>query len=308
VIYRVKHVTAYGYSAPVSTSHHELHVLLRGSPRQKIRAETLTVSPAPAVRRDRFDWFGNRATHLAIHERHTTLTVTAESEIEVWAPAPPGSDAWTQLGLGERRPSRIDESWEATRDWVREAADPEARAAVELVLPSPHIELSADARAFAEPSFPPGRPLDEAARDLMSRIHSSLAYDQAATDVSTSVDEVLRGGRGVCQDFAHVAIACLRALGLPARYVSGYLVTAPVDGGPRLVGADASHAWLSVRSPSFGWLDLDPTNDVVPTDRHIVVAYGRDFDDVTPMRGVLLGGGRHQLHVSVDVEPVDLSS
>ncbi|HVZ89446.1 MAG TPA: transglutaminase family protein [Polyangia bacterium] len=305
MIYRVKHITAYGYGAPVSTSHHELHVLLRGSARQKIRAESLTVSPTPAVRRDRFDWFGNRATHLAIHERHSGLTVTAESEVEVSAPVPPGSAAWIQLGLGERPAPLIDDSWEATRDWVRAGADPEARAAVELVLPSPHIALSAEARAFAEPSFPAGRPLAEAAEDLMSRIHASLTYDPAATDVSTSVDEVLRGGRGVCQDFAHVQIACLRALGLPARYVSGYLVTAPIDGGPRLVGADASHAWLSVRSPSFGWLDLDPTNDVVPTDRHVVVAYGRDFDDVTPMRGVLLGGGRHQLDVSVDVAPVD---
>ena len=144
----------------------------------------------------------------------------------------------------------------------------------------------------------------------MTRIHEELVYDSTATDVSTSVDEVLRGGRGVCQDFAHVQIAGMRALGLPARYVSGYLVTAPEPGKPRLVGADASHAWLSVRSPNFGnvgapgWLDLDPTNDVVPTDRHVIVAYGRDFDDVTPMRGVLLGGGHHQLHVSVDVEPV----
>ena len=305
MIYRVKHITAYGYGAPVSTSHHELHVLLRGSPRQKIRTESLIVSPTPAVRRDRFDWFGNRATHLAIHERHSGLTVTAESEVEVSAPVPPGSAAWIQLGLGERPAPLVDDSWEATRDWVRTGADAEARAAVELVLPSPHIALSAEARAFAEPSFPAGRPLAEAAEDLMSRIHASLTYDPAATDVSTSVDEVLRGGRGVCQDFAHVQIACLRALGLPARYVSGYLVTAPIDGGPRLVGADASHAWLSVRSPSFGWLDLDPTNDVVPTDRHVVVAYGRDFEDVTPMRGVLLGGGRHQLHVSVDVAPVD---
>jgi transglutaminase-like putative cysteine protease len=296
VIYRVKHITGYRYSVPVSTSHHELHVLLRGSPRQRIRAESLTVEPWPAVRRDRFDWFGNRATHLAIHERHSELTVTSETELEVTAPPPLPSDGGP---------------WEATRDWVRAAADPEARAAFEWILRSPHVELSEAARDFAEPSFPAGRPLAEAARDLMTRIHEALIYDQTATDVSTSVDEVLRGGRGVCQDFAHVQIAGMRALGLPARYVSGYLVTAPEPGKPRLIGADASHAWVSVCSPNFskvrasGWLDLDPTNDVVPTDRHVVVAYGRDFDDVTPMRGVLLGGGRHQLRVSVDVEPVD---
>ncbi|HLK92084.1 MAG TPA: transglutaminase family protein [Polyangia bacterium] len=294
MIYRVKHVTSYGYGVPVSTSHHELHVLLRGSPQQRIRAESLLVDPVPAVRRDRFDWFGNRATHLAIHERHAHLTVTAETELELTPPPP----------VGEGGP------WEATRDWVRAAADPESRAASEWVLPSPHVELSPAARAFAEPSFSPGRPLAEAAQDLMRRLHAALVYDQTATDVSTSVDEVLSGGRGVCQDFAHVQIACLRALGLPARYVSGYLVTAPPPGKPRLVGADASHAWLSIRSPYFGssgpsgWLDLDPTNAVVPTDRHLTVAYGRDFGDVTPMRGVLLGGGHHQLSVSVDVAPV----
>lgn len=293
MIYRVKHITAYAYAVPVSTSHHDLHVLLRGSAGQRILSERVYVTPSPAVRRDRYDWFGNRATHLAIHERHHDLTVTSESELEVAAPLPPTGDGGP---------------WEATRDWVRAAADPEARAACEWILRSPHVELSPAARDFAEPSFPPDRPLVEAVCDLMNRIHGSLTYDPAATDVSTSVDEVLLGGRGVCQDFAHLQIACLRSMGLPARYVSGYLSTIPPPGKPRLIGADASHAWLSVRSPSFGsfgWLDLDPTNDVVPSDRHVVVAYGRDFDDVTPMRGVLLGGGHHQLHVSVDVEPID---
>lgn len=292
MIYRVKHVTSYAYAVPVSTSHHDLHVLLRGSSEQRIRAERLTVTPTPAVRRDRFDWFGNRATHLAIHERHSDLTVTSEAEIELSPPPAP---------IGGGAP------WEVTRDWVRAATDAEARAAVEMVLPSPHVELSPLALEFARPSFTPGRPLVEAARDLTRRMHAELTYDPEATDTSTSVDEVLSGRRGVCQDFAHAQIACLRALGLPARYVSGYLVTAPPAGGTRLVGADASHAWLSLRLPGGGWLDLDPTNDVIPSDRHILVAYGRDFADVTPMRGVLLGGGRHQLHVSVDVSPVDVS-
>jgi transglutaminase-like putative cysteine protease len=292
VIYRVRHVTEYVYGVPVSTSHHELHVLLRGSAEQRIRAEALQVTPVPAVRRDRFDWFGNRSTHLAIHQRHSELTVTSEAEIEISPPASPAGDGGP---------------WEATRDWVRAAAGAEARAAVELVLPSPHVELSPSAQAFAAPSFPPGRPLIEAARDLTRRLHAALTYDPEATDTSTTVDEVLTGRRGVCQDFAHAQIACLRALGLPARYVSGYLVTLPPPGGSRLVGVDASHAWLSLRLPGGGWLDLDPTNDVVPSDRHIVVAYGRDFGDVTPMRGVLLGGGRHQLRVAVDVSPVEFS-
>jgi transglutaminase-like putative cysteine protease len=292
MIYRVKHITAYTYSVPVSTSHHDLHVLLRGSPDQRIRAEYLQVTPAPALRRDRFDWFGNRATHLAIHERHTELAVTSEVELEVSPPA---------ASVGDGGP------WEAARDWVRAAGDAQAREAIEMVLPSPHVELAPIALEFALPSFTPGRPLVEAARDLTRRIHAELTYDPKATDVSTSVDEVLRGRRGVCQDFAHAQIACLRALGLPARYVSGYLVTTPPPGGTRLVGADASHAWLSLRLPAGGWLDLDPTNDVLPSDRHILVAYGRDFSDVAPMRGVLLGGGDHQLRVSVDVSPVLVS-
>jgi transglutaminase-like putative cysteine protease len=288
MLYRVKHVTEYLYADTVSTSHHQVHLLPRSAPGQTIHAETLLVDPEAAVRRDRFDWFGNRCTHLAIHERHNRLTVTSQLDIEVEATPPPADTI----------------SWEQVRDAIRAPADAEARSATELVLPSPRVAPSSAAREFAAPSFPRGRPLVEAARDLMHRIHVEFTYDQKATDVSTSVDEVLRHKRGVCQDFAHVQIACLRSLGLPARYVSGYLVTRP-SGEPQLVGADASHAWLSVRLPSGAWLDLDPTNDVIPTTRHIVVAYGRDFGDVTPMRGVILGGGRHQLRVAVDVKTMD---
>ncbi len=288
MIYAVRHVTEYGYSETVSTSHHDLHLLPRSVPGQTVRSELLTASPPAAVRRDRYDWFGNRVTHLAIHERHNRLTVTSNLNIEVLRPPPPEDDG----------------AWELGRDWVREAADGEARAALELVLPSPRVTVSAAALAYAAPSFPAGRPLAEAARELMTRIHHEFVYDQTATDVSTPVDTVLKNRRGVCQDFAHVQLACLRALGLPALYVSGYLVTRP-DGGPRLVGTDASHAWLSVRLPDGGWLDLDPTNDVVPGDRHITIAHGRDFGDVTPMRGVILGGGRHELRVGVDVARIE---
>ena len=287
--YRVRHLTEYMYSDAVSTSHHELHLLPRAIDGQTTRDETLTVTPEPAARHDRTDWFGNPSTHLAIHTRHTRLAVTSTFVVDI-AREPPPSDAG---------------SWETARDWVRAAADPESRAAIEMALPSPRVLPSAAARAFAEPSFTPGRPLAEAARDLMHRIHTDFTYDPVATDVATPVDEVLRGRRGVCQDFAHVQLACLRAFGLAARYVSGYLVTNHTPDEATLVGADASHAWVSVRLPGGTWLELDPTNDVIPTDRHIVVAHGRDFGDVTPMRGVLLGGGRHELLVGVDVSPVD---
>jgi transglutaminase-like putative cysteine protease len=287
-LYRVRHVTDYAYSEAVTTSHHELHLLPRAVFGQTIHAESLTVSPLPAVRRDRFDWFGNRCTHLAIHERHTRLTVTSAFDIEVDRAPPPDAPG----------------SWEQARDAVRAEGDAEAREAVEYVLASPRATPSPAARAFAEPSFPPGRPLVEAARDLMGRIHAEFAYDTTATDVSTSVDEVIKKARGVCQDFAHVQIACLRAFGIAARYVSGYLVTRPGKPQEELVGADASHAWLSVRCPDGSWLDLDPTNDLVPAERHIVLAHGRDFGDVTPMRGVILGGGRHELSVGVDVTTI----
>ena len=288
MIYAVRHVTEYIYSDTVSTSHHDLHLLPRSVPGQTVRSEMLTANPIASVRRDRIDWFGNRATHLAIHERHTRLAVTSNLNIEVRRPPPPDDEG----------------AWELSRDWVRAADDPESRLALELVMPSPRVAVSAGALAYAAPSFPAGRPLRGAARELTTRIFKDFAYDQTATDVSTPVDAVLSNRRGVCQDFAHVQIACLRALGLPARYVSGYLVTRP-DGGPRLVGTDASHAWLAVRLPGGVWLDLDPTNDVIPGDRHITIAHGRDFGDVTPMRGVILGGGRHELRVGVDVARIE---
>jgi transglutaminase-like putative cysteine protease len=293
--YRVRHQTEYLYADAVSTSHHEVHLYPRIAPGQTVRDKRLDVLPEPGLRRDHIDWFGNPATHLAIHTRHTRLAVTSSFVVDIARQPPPEDDG----------------PWEAARDWVLAGADAEARAAVEMALPSPRIGPSSAARAFAEPSFAPGRPLVEVAHDLMHRIHDEFAYDPAATDVSTPLDEVLSGRRGVCQDFAHVQLACLRAFGLAARYVSGYLVTRPgvvPDGESDLVGADASHAWVSVRLPGGSWLDLDPTNDVVPSDRHIVVAVGRDFGDVTPMRGVLLGGGRHQLIVGVDVTPIESQS
>jgi transglutaminase-like putative cysteine protease len=288
VLYAVRHVTDYLYADSVPTSHHDVHLLPRAVDGQTVRSESLTTIPVATLRRDRRDWFGNRVTHLAIHERHKRLTVTSQLTIEVSRPPVP----------------RDDGPWDGVRDWVRAGADPEAREALELVLPSPRVALTADALAYAKPSFPAGRPLADAARELMTRIHKDFVYDQTATDVSTPVDLVMKNRRGVCQDFAHVLLSCLRALGLPARYISGYLVTRP-DGGPRLVGTDASHAWASLRLPGGFWLDLDPTNDVVPGNRHITIAEGRDFGDVTPMRGVILGGGRHELRVGVDVSRAD---
>jgi transglutaminase-like putative cysteine protease len=290
VIHHVVHVTEYLYSERVSTSHHDLHLLPRATPEQRCLGEELEIAPAPATRRDRTDDFGNRCTYVEIHEPHNNLRVTSRADVEVAPPAPlPATSA----------------PWESVRDVVRSGDGAEARAARAFAFSSPYVPAStwAAAREYALPSFAAGRPVVEAARALTTRLHADFAYDSRATTLATPVDEVLRLRRGVCQDFAHVQIACLRALGVPARYVSGYLVTQPPPGKPRLVGADASHAWLAVFVPDHGWLPLDPTNDVVPGEQHLTVAWGRDYSDVTPVRGVIMGGGRHDLWVSVDVLP-----
>jgi len=288
VIHHVVHVTEYLYSERVSTSHHDLHLLPRPTPDQTCLHEELEISPAPAMRRERTDDFGNRCTYVEIHEPHNNLRVTSRADVEIAPRAPlPATSA----------------PWESVRDDVRAGTDAASRAARAFAFASPHVPMSAAARAYALPSFGAGRGIVEAARELTTRIHADFVYDSGATTNATPVDEVLRLRRGVCQDFAHVQITCLRALGLPARYVSGYLVTRPPPGKPRLVGADASHAWLAVFVPGHGWIPLDPTNDLVPGELHITVAWGRDYSDVTPVRGVIMGGGRHDLWVSVDVAP-----
>jgi transglutaminase-like putative cysteine protease len=296
MIYRIVHVTKYRYAEPVSTSHHELHLSPRPSERQSCRHEELSISPTPATTRQRDDYFGNRCTYLELHEAHRELTVISRCEIELASAA-----ASVPLAIGNPDGGP---PWEAVCAGVRQPRSAELVAACELTFESPYVAVTAAVAAYAAPSFPHGRPLLEAVRDLTGRIHADFAYDKHATTVSTSVDEVLQHRRGVCQDFAHLQIACLRAMGLPARYVSGYLVTTPAPGKPRLVGADASHAWISVYCPGAGWASFDPTNDVVPDDKHITIAWGRDFGDVTPMRGVIMGGSRHELNVSVDVSVV----
>jgi transglutaminase-like putative cysteine protease len=291
VIYRVVHVTEYAYADAVATSHHLLHLAPRDTDRQVCRQEALSVSPAPSSQAERLDHFGNRTTYFEVQEPHRQLTVESRRDVELLPlPAPPAVGG---------------PQWETVRDLVREPSHATLLDACEMTYPSPFVRLSEEVAAFAAPSFARRRPLLDAVADLTHRIYEDLAYDQAATNVSTPVDEVLRLRRGVCQDFTHLEIACLRAMGLPARYVSGYLVTMPVAGRPKLVGADASHAWLAVFCPGVGWVPTDPTNDVVPDQHHITVAWGRDFGDVTPMRGVIVGGSRHDLRVSVDVSALD---
>jgi transglutaminase-like putative cysteine protease len=287
---RVVHRTTYHYGEPVTTSHHEARLSPRDRESQRVLSHDLDVSPPPEARRRRFDYFGNRTISFSLSEPHRDLEVVARSLIELTALPPPPLD---------RSPP-----WEEVRAKLRADRHRDVLDAYAMTFDSPHVPASDQLLQYALPSFPAERPMLEAVRDLVARIHADFVYDPSATEISTPVLEVLSARRGVCQDFAHVAIGCIRALGLPARYVSGYLLTRPPPGKPKLVGADASHAWFATFVPGQGWVDFDPTNDVIPSDEHVTVAFGRDFDDVTPIRGVILGGGQHELAVAVDVDPV----
>jgi len=273
--YTVEHETVYSYEAPVVVSQQLMHLTPRALPWQNPEAHSLVVDPAPGEVQTREDYFGNPVTQVLIAAPHARLRVNARTTVGVDArggPAPLGSTA---------------------------AHDP-----AQFLFESPHVEWFRELTDYAAPSFPAGRGVAEAALDLMRRIHADFAFDPTATSVSTPLREVLKKRRGVCQDFAHFMAGCLRSHGHPARYVSGYILTTPPPGKPRLVGADASHAWVSVYVPGQGWLDLDPTNDCIVSDEHITLAWGRDFSDVTPMRGVILGGGEQTLEVKVTVTPL----
>jgi transglutaminase-like putative cysteine protease len=291
MIYRVRHSTTYAYLDTVSICHNALHLRPRDSARQYCSAYELSVYPVPAVSSEWVDFFGNHVTFFSVQEPHRTLTVTARSTVEV------GS---VELPHASDTPA-----WEAVCDLLRRDRSAVVLEAYQYVFDSPYVVRNASLRQYASPSFPAGRPLLAAVLDLTRRIHADFTYDPTATSVNTPLHDVLQDRRGVCQDFAHVQIGCLRALGLAACYVSGYLVTKPPPGRPRLVGADASHAWVSVYCPGSGWIDVDPTNNVLSSDRHIMVAVGRDYGDVSPIKGVFLGGGRHTVEVAVDVVPVE---
>jgi len=286
--FEVSHTTRYSYSHDVSVSHHVARLAPRTLPRQRRLAGELDISPRPALACNHEDYFGNRMEFFTVEGAHRELVVTARSVVEVAAPGPPN-----------RTPP-----WETVRDRCRAGDDQAASRAGEFLFRSPHVPPGAGFAEYAAPSFGSGRPVLEAVRDLTHRIFRDFQFDPRATTVATPVARVLRERRGVCQDFAHLQIACLRSLGLPARYVSGYLDTLPPPGQPKLIGADASHAWVQAFCGDAGWIDVDPTNDLLAGERHIIVAWGRDYSDVSPIRGVIVGGGGHELDVAVDVKPL----
>lgn len=284
--YRVRHTTRYDYASPVSLCHNEARVVPRALSWQKVGSTTLDIDPRPAINSQRIDIFGNQVTFFSVQEVHRALSVTATTCVETHGRPLPPKDANDDWQAAARRASQV----------------PELR---QFQLDSPFIAREPALRTFAASSFPVGRPLLDAVGDLNRRIFETFTYDPGFSTLATPVLEVLEARRGVCQDFAHLMIGCLRSLGLSARYVSGYLETLPPPGQPRLVGADASHAWVAVHVPNWGWLEYDPTNGNLPGERHLILGWGRDYGDVPPLKGVMNGGGTHKLDVAVDVEPID---
>jgi len=278
------HITRYWYSGPVSMCHTEVHLHPRARKNQTILEFGLDVSPTPDSVLSREDYFGNEVTYFFIAEAHRELIITSRSLANLEPASPPALE--------------LSPAWEQARDEVGKRDTPDTFEAGQFVFESPSIKVGPSFAQYAAASFAAGRPLLSAVEDLSRRIYTEFRYDKRATTIGTAVDEVLASRRGVCQDFAHLMIACLRSLKLPARYVSGYLRT-----GGDFTGEEASHAWVSVWCPVFGWQDFDPTNNVMPRGDHFTVAWGRDYHDVSPVKGVALGGGEQVISVSVDVSP-----
>jgi transglutaminase-like putative cysteine protease len=282
MIYDITHVTEVDYEERVSVSHHVARLKPRPADRQVPLTHTWAFDPVPAVLREHQDIFGNTVAFFAMQGPHRRLSVTSRAAVDVAAPDP----------LPARSPA-----WETVRGGI----DALAVDVFDFVVDSPLVSAGAAYAAYAAESFPTGRAIVDGLVDLTHRLHRDLSFAPGVTTVATPVADVFRLRRGVCQDFAHLQIACLRSLGLPARYVSGYLETSPPHDEPRLIGADASHAWVALFVPGTGWIDADPTNDRVPVDRHVTLAWGRDYADVSPIRGVILGGGEQRTRVAVDI-------
>ena len=293
-MYQITHRTTFSYTQPVAISHHVLRLALRSHPRQHCLRSAIDIDPAPSVRSNRTDYFGNPLTHLTIQTPHSALVVEAQTLVDVVK-----SDL---IHLDQSLP------WDHVIQQLQGSTDAVELDAQQYLYDSPYVTLDDATYDFVCDCFPPGRPVLAGVMDLTSRIFRDFTYEGGVTDVSTPVQDVLISRKGVCQDFAHLEIAALRSFGLPARYISGYLLTHPPEGQEKLIGADASHAWLSVWCPDVGWVDFDPTNNCIPSNEHITVAWGRDYGDVSPINGFMVGGGQHTPTVSVDVSPVSLPS
>ncbi|MBL6454201.1 transglutaminase family protein [Belnapia sp. T6] len=291
MIYRIRHSTRYAYGNPVDLAAHLLHLTPRDLPGQRVLSADIMADPPASRFRHGRDHFGNHVTWLFVDAPHAAFEVVGEAVVEVRLPPAP--------------PAAATPAWEEVAALAR-VGGPRGWQAAEFTFDSPMVPVEPAAGAYAAPSFPPGRPVLEGLLELNSRIRREFAYRSGVTSLSTPVAEVLARREGVCQDFSHLMISALRALGLPARYVSGYIRTRPPPGQVRRRGTDQSHAWVGCwLGPAHGWLDLDPTNGVVVQEEHVIVGWGRDYADVSPVSGIVLGGGEHGLSIAVDLDPVE---
>lgn len=293
--YRITHATQYEYTDTVGLSYNEARLMPRHCPNQQVISSTLHIEPYAADFRIREDFFGNSVAYFSIQQPHHIFTVTAVSEVQL-------TENSAQLDFYEGF------AWETVRKMLLQQPSPSSKQASELLqarqytMDSPLIARTDQLAEYARPSFTQGRSITDTVNDLMQRIYQDFTFDPDFTTLATPLATVLQHRRGVCQDFAHLAIGCLRSQGLAARYISGYIETLPPPGEAKLVGADASHAWFSVYVPEQGWLDFDPTNNLLPSTQHITLGWGRDYGDITPLKGVIFGGQHHELEVSVHVE------
>jgi transglutaminase-like putative cysteine protease len=291
MIYNILHRTTYKYKYPVSVGDHVACLKPRSFANNQLLQNEMQIAPAPRTITERVDYFGNVLCFFTVQEPHKELVVESRSKVKI--------------GADESRDTFASLPWEDSTQRLALDYRREALEAFQFQFESPRIRIKPEFAEYALASFTPARPMREALWDLTTRIYRDFRFDSKSTNVRTTVEEVFKKRRGVCQDFAHVQIACLRSINVAARYVSGYLRTYPPPGKPRLVGADASHAWVSAYCRGLGWLDMDPTNNVAPSDGHVTLAWGRDYSDVSPLRGLILGGGHHTLDVAVDMEPVE---
>ncbi|MGB3623348.1 transglutaminase family protein [Ketobacter sp. MCCC 1A13808] len=290
--YRIKHTTHYQYNNQVSMCFNEARMSPLNGAHQTCARNRFVIHPAPDSLNKRFDYFGNQVTSFDILQPHREMSVTVYSEVQVL------DHSQQALFVGN-------EPWESVRDTLARTTNPDYLMAREYMMPSMLIPVFDEVREYALASFTPQRPVMDAVRDLMERIFTDFKYDPGFSTISTPLKTVLAHRRGVCQDFAHLGIACVRSMGLAAGYVSGYLETLPPPGEKKMEGADASHAWFSVYMLEHGWVQFDPTNNILPSVQHITLAFGRDFADVTPLKGVIYGGDDHELSVFVDVHRIE---
>lgn len=290
--YSIKHVTTYRYADKVSLSQNHARLIPQTNDYQRCLTHRLEISPDADYTSDFTDYFNNQVTVFEVPSLHEEMIVTAYSEVEI-------------LVRPQQQLFAAHVAWESVRDALRSPQDSQQIHAAEFSLPTRQTTPTAEIRQYCLQSFSEGRSIMDACNDLMQRIFDDFTFDPEFSTVNTAVTDIFQHRRGVCQDYAHFALTCLRSIGLAARYVSGYIETIPPEGQEKLTGADATHAWFAVYIPGLGWLDYDPTNNLIPTDQHVTLATGRDFADITPLKGIMFGGGSHSLSVAVDMNRIE---